>query len=207
MHPQMVAPLLPEFAQAWCQALYEIRDNEEKDSAFRGLCTLVQTNPAGIAKVSTSTSPCLILPTEPFSESPLVLQRDRQVEQPIAGAKRDVSAASGRVQAARRAGMGRAGVHIPAGHTREAADAVRCIDGLEWNINFLAFHVPRLLCFCPARVHPYGMRSAVADFVLESSQASCIIACVSPAFLDLLVAVAVAVAHFSIFIIRLSSTS
>ena len=51
MHPTLVAPLLPEFAQAWCQALYEIRDNEEKDSAFRGLCTLVQTNPAGIAKV------------------------------------------------------------------------------------------------------------------------------------------------------------
>ena len=51
MHPTLVAPLLPEFAQAWCQALYEIRDNEEKDSAFRGLCTLVQTNPAGITKV------------------------------------------------------------------------------------------------------------------------------------------------------------
>ncbi|KAI0827995.1 ARM repeat-containing protein [Trametes gibbosa] len=50
MHPGLVAPLLPEFAQAWCQALYEIRDNEEKDSAFRGLCTLVQTNPAGITK-------------------------------------------------------------------------------------------------------------------------------------------------------------
>ncbi|KAI0317407.1 ARM repeat-containing protein [Amylostereum chailletii] len=50
MHPNMVAPLLPEFAQAWCQALYEIRDNEEKDSAFRGLCTLVQVNPMGIAK-------------------------------------------------------------------------------------------------------------------------------------------------------------
>ncbi|TFY79591.1 hypothetical protein EWM64_g4421 [Hericium alpestre] len=50
MHPNLVAPLLPEFAQAWCQALYEIRDNEEKDSAFRGLCTLVQTNPMGIAK-------------------------------------------------------------------------------------------------------------------------------------------------------------
>lgn len=54
MHPSMVAPLLPDFAQAWCQALYEIRDNEEKDSAFRGLCTLVQTNPAGIAKVRPS---------------------------------------------------------------------------------------------------------------------------------------------------------
>lgn len=51
MHPQLVAPLLPDFAQAWCSALQEIRDNEEKDSAFRGLCTLVQTNPAGIAKV------------------------------------------------------------------------------------------------------------------------------------------------------------
>ncbi|KAF8652279.1 hypothetical protein AX16_004468 [Volvariella volvacea WC 439] len=50
MHPHMVAPHLPEFAQAWCQALFEIRDNEEKDSAFRGLCTLVQTNPAGIMK-------------------------------------------------------------------------------------------------------------------------------------------------------------
>ncbi|KAM6504151.1 Armadillo-type fold [Amanita muscaria] len=36
MHPVLVAPHLPEFAQAWCQALYEIRDNEEKDSAFRG---------------------------------------------------------------------------------------------------------------------------------------------------------------------------
>lgn len=50
MHPGMVAPYLPEFAQAWCQALYEIRDNEEKDSAFRGLCTLVERNPSGITK-------------------------------------------------------------------------------------------------------------------------------------------------------------
>jgi len=55
MHPTLVAPHLPEFAQAWCQALYEIRDNDEKDSAFRGLCTLVQTNPLGIAKVGAST--------------------------------------------------------------------------------------------------------------------------------------------------------
>ena len=51
MHPGLVAPHLHEFAQAWCQALHEIRDNEEKDSAFRGFCTLVQTNPAGVAKV------------------------------------------------------------------------------------------------------------------------------------------------------------
>jgi transportin-1 len=52
MHPTVVAPHLNDFAQQWCQALYEIRDNEEKDSAFRGFCTLVQTNPSGIAKVS-----------------------------------------------------------------------------------------------------------------------------------------------------------
>ncbi|KAL5531979.1 hypothetical protein ACEPAF_5542 [Sanghuangporus sanghuang] len=50
MHPAMVAPHLNEFAQAWCQALHDIRDNEEKDSAFRGLCQLVQVNPAGIWK-------------------------------------------------------------------------------------------------------------------------------------------------------------
>jgi len=52
MHPGLVAPHLAEFAQPWCQALHEIRDNEEKDSAFRGFCTLVQTNPAGVARVS-----------------------------------------------------------------------------------------------------------------------------------------------------------
>ncbi|KIY70670.1 ARM repeat-containing protein [Cylindrobasidium torrendii FP15055 ss-10] len=50
MHPTVVAPHLGEFAQAWCQALYEIRDNEEKDSAFRGLCTMIEINPGGIAK-------------------------------------------------------------------------------------------------------------------------------------------------------------
>ncbi|KZT41877.1 ARM repeat-containing protein [Sistotremastrum suecicum HHB10207 ss-3] len=50
MHPTIVAPHLEVFAQAWCQALFEIKDNEEKDSAFRGFCTLVQANPAGIAK-------------------------------------------------------------------------------------------------------------------------------------------------------------
>ncbi|KAF9062080.1 armadillo-type protein [Rhodocollybia butyracea] len=49
MHPNLVAPRLPEFTQAWCQMLCEIRDNKEKESAFLGLCTLVRVNPAGIA--------------------------------------------------------------------------------------------------------------------------------------------------------------
>jgi transportin-1 len=57
MHPGLVAPHLAHFAQAWCQALYEIRDNEEKDSAFRGFCTLVQANPAGIRQVRSLTLP------------------------------------------------------------------------------------------------------------------------------------------------------
>ena len=56
MHPSLVAPHLGEFAQAWCQALYEIRDNEEKDSAFRGFCTLIEVNPQGIQNVRASLS-------------------------------------------------------------------------------------------------------------------------------------------------------
>lgn len=48
MHPGVIAPRLPQFAQVWCEALYEIRDNKEKESAFLGLCALVEINPAGI---------------------------------------------------------------------------------------------------------------------------------------------------------------
>jgi len=68
MHPAIVAPLLPEFAQAWCQALYEIRDNEEKDSAFRGLCTLVQANPAGMAKSLLWFCTAIVRWTQPSAE-------------------------------------------------------------------------------------------------------------------------------------------
>ncbi|KAG8883613.1 hypothetical protein FRB97_006307 [Tulasnella sp. 331] len=48
--PQPVAPYLDNFAQQWCQALWEIKDNEEKDSAFRGFCMLIKENPSGIGK-------------------------------------------------------------------------------------------------------------------------------------------------------------
>lgn len=34
---QEVAPMLPEFIRAWCLALRNIRDNEEKESAFIGV--------------------------------------------------------------------------------------------------------------------------------------------------------------------------
>ena len=52
MHLSLVASLFPELAESWCQALYEIKYNEENDSAFRGLCTLAQSNSAGITNVS-----------------------------------------------------------------------------------------------------------------------------------------------------------
>ncbi|VDM41758.1 unnamed protein product [Toxocara canis] len=43
-----VAPYLPQFIRAWCLALRNIRDNEEKESAFRGLCIMININPAGV---------------------------------------------------------------------------------------------------------------------------------------------------------------
>ncbi|CAJ0823134.1 10578_t:CDS:10, partial [Entrophospora sp. SA101] len=48
--PQLVAPHLDVFSEAWCKALRSIRDNEEKDTAFRGLCEMIHVNPNGIAK-------------------------------------------------------------------------------------------------------------------------------------------------------------
>lgn len=49
--PGLLAPQLPTFAQAWCAALWEIKDNEEKDSAFRGFCMMVGANPSGLENV------------------------------------------------------------------------------------------------------------------------------------------------------------
>lgn len=53
--PGLLAPQLPTFAQAWCTALWEIKDNEEKDSAFRGFCMMVGANPSGLENVSSKT--------------------------------------------------------------------------------------------------------------------------------------------------------
>lgn len=66
--PQLVAPHLEVFIQYWCvnfytkrlaqshfaircNALAEIKDNDEKDSAFRGICMVIQANPGGLSKV------------------------------------------------------------------------------------------------------------------------------------------------------------
>ncbi|KAL1110373.1 hypothetical protein AAG570_007904 [Ranatra chinensis] len=47
--PHDVAPMLQQFVRQWCTSLRNIRDNEEKDSAFRGMCQMISINPAGIA--------------------------------------------------------------------------------------------------------------------------------------------------------------
>eukprot|EP00850_Spirogloea_muscicola_P004833 SM000021S06466 [mRNA] locus=s21:568140:575673:+ [translate_table: standard] len=44
---QLVAPHLEHFAQPWCHALRTIRDDIEKEDAFRGLCAVVRLNPSG----------------------------------------------------------------------------------------------------------------------------------------------------------------
>ena len=46
--PVEVAPYLPQFLPMWCQTLRTIRDNEEKDSAFRGICAMIGVNPQGV---------------------------------------------------------------------------------------------------------------------------------------------------------------
>lgn len=34
-----------------CTSLRNIRDNEEKDSAFRGICVMIGVNPGGVVQV------------------------------------------------------------------------------------------------------------------------------------------------------------
>merc|ERR1719495_1801986 len=46
--PQIVAPSLNNFVRPWCTSLRNIRDNDEKDSAFRGMCQMISVNPSGV---------------------------------------------------------------------------------------------------------------------------------------------------------------
>nr|PNR26375.1 hypothetical protein PHYPA_030950 [Physcomitrium patens] len=45
--PEIVAPHMEHFMQTWCRALCTIRDDFEKEDAFRGLCAMVRLNPGG----------------------------------------------------------------------------------------------------------------------------------------------------------------
>lgn len=42
--------MLQQFIRPWCSSLRNIRDNEEKDSAFRGICTMISVNPGGVVQ-------------------------------------------------------------------------------------------------------------------------------------------------------------
>lgn len=48
--PELVAPRLEEFVLPWCMSLRNIRDDVEKDSAFRGMCMMIKANPNGVVK-------------------------------------------------------------------------------------------------------------------------------------------------------------
>ncbi|XP_058091249.1 transportin-1 isoform X2 [Magnolia sinica] len=45
--PDLVSPHMEHFMQSWCTALCMIRDDVEKEDAFRGLCAMVRANPSG----------------------------------------------------------------------------------------------------------------------------------------------------------------
>ncbi|KAI7865032.1 armadillo-type protein [Spinellus fusiger] len=48
--PELVAPQLENFIRPWLATLTPIRDNEEKASAFSGLCEMIKANPQGAIK-------------------------------------------------------------------------------------------------------------------------------------------------------------
>lgn len=47
--PDVLAPHLKVFASRFCHALQDAMDNDEKDSAFQGLCKLIATNPDALS--------------------------------------------------------------------------------------------------------------------------------------------------------------
>ncbi|KAI6183830.1 Transportin-1 [Aphelenchoides bicaudatus] len=44
----VIAPQLASFIKPWCMALRNIHDNDEKESAFRGICYMINANPQGV---------------------------------------------------------------------------------------------------------------------------------------------------------------
>ncbi|VDL91032.1 unnamed protein product [Schistocephalus solidus] len=46
--PREISSFLTTFIRTWCLSLRNIRDNEEKDSAFRGICNMITLNPPGV---------------------------------------------------------------------------------------------------------------------------------------------------------------
>lgn len=49
--PDLVAPHLQVFAKPWLNAVTPIRPNDEKLTAFSGLCEMIKINPQGAVQV------------------------------------------------------------------------------------------------------------------------------------------------------------
>jgi transportin-1 len=50
--PESVAPFLRFFVRPWLDESLSVREGDEKDSAFRGLCAIIKLNPQGAQHVS-----------------------------------------------------------------------------------------------------------------------------------------------------------
>eukprot|EP01027_Heterolobosea_sp_BB2_P015739 GEZU01022513.1.p1 GENE.GEZU01022513.1~~GEZU01022513.1.p1 ORF type:complete len:446 (-),score=191.52 GEZU01022513.1:491-1717(-) len=46
--PDLIAPHLSRFTENWCLSLRNIRNDVEKEDAFRGLCSMIRANPQGV---------------------------------------------------------------------------------------------------------------------------------------------------------------
>jgi len=74
-----VAPSLPQFSSSFIKALRDVRDNEEKDSAFRGFCTLIGKNPSGL---SSDLTPFVIAVAKYTDPSPELAEMFQTVPSP-----------------------------------------------------------------------------------------------------------------------------
>jgi transportin-1 len=70
----IVAPHLGSFIKPWCMALRNIHDNEEKESAFRGICYMINANPQGVLQYFVFFCDALASWTQPPTELRLIFR-------------------------------------------------------------------------------------------------------------------------------------
>ncbi|KAK9464862.1 armadillo-type protein [Lipomyces arxii] len=66
--PEIIAPRLDVFASYWCKTLKMIRENDEKETAFKGMCKIVALNPSGLQDCLVAFVEAIGLYTEPSNE-------------------------------------------------------------------------------------------------------------------------------------------
>lgn len=132
VYPDVVAVHLETFGKTWCTVLWDIKDNEEKGSAFQGFCQLVMLNPQGMLPVSSLSLAYHSFQINldaflPFPESGprLLLQRDLQVDDPLCRAERDLPQGPHLVQGDARPDLGSELPVVPCGSPGAAPLAVQ----------------------------------------------------------------------------------